>query len=318
MQLCTSKHSTERWKTTSKNLVLDCCCCSRTADGVSVRSVLHTSSLRWERAFENPVCPFVLLIKNVKKTNIMLLPTMWPEFRGRIAQEVDLWKAPIWTSKSTNDAFMPKYMNLTERRKWDIKFHVTNIWKRLEVWQEGFNRLIYLSILTVGHYRQMSQQQTLGLTSWLMDLMCSFSIKNVNTFSSGSARSPSDVRIMQITPAMLLISVTAVKLFPPRIFIKYDKFDKYLQWKVVHPKVPAWVTVWLLIILRTRKSNKLHIVVFMYSEWDWSTGMGGFTIAPADIWSVHCLREERNMRWWGDDRSCVRIHQGHRYGRETD
>lgn len=62
----------------------------------------------------------------------------------------------------------------------------------------------------------------------------------------------------------------------------------------------------------------VHCGVYIYHDCDWSTAMGGITIAPTDIWSIHCYGEERNMRRQGDDRLCVRIRQGHRCGRETD
>lgn len=132
---------TQHWA--SKNLLLEYCCRSRTADGVSVGSVLHTSSFRCERAFENPVCPFVLLIKKYKnKYNAFTNYVTWVPRKnctrlkhtqpyvhsctGKLTSE----KLPFGHVKNHNDAFKPKHMNLTEWRKWDIKFHITNtIWK---------------------------------------------------------------------------------------------------------------------------------------------------------------------------------------------
>lgn len=97
---------------------------------------------------------------------------------------------------------------------------------------------------------------------------------------------------MQITPVMLWSSPvplqSTLQLFPPNIFDHSEIVEV------------------------------AFCGVYVYHECDRSTVMGGITIATTDIWSIHCYREERNMRRQGDDSTCVRIRQGHRYSRETD
>lgn len=122
MHLCTSKHSAECSETTSKVLISDCCFYLRTADGASVSSV----RVYWdERAFEDPVPPFVLLIKTctpVRKYNA---------FTKDVTRVLRMncaglkYTQPHIHSCIGKLAFSQNRMILTGRRKWDIEFCVT-------------------------------------------------------------------------------------------------------------------------------------------------------------------------------------------------
>lgn len=82
---------------------------------------------------------------------------------------------------------------------------------------------------------------------------------------------------------LVLQSVPLQSSCSPRIFMIYD----HLQWKTVPSKVPTGVSIQFLIILKTWKANKWHIVVFMYASVTDPQRWEAFTIAPADIWSIY-------------------------------